>query len=71
MNTIKEQDGCKWVLLTPADDGRSHKTIMAIGVSLNNGRLTNMGDSYTRSLLPCPSDCGDTGNYLVDPPYNE
>lgn len=43
------------------------KTMMASAAKLDKGKVVDLGGSYMKSKLPCPYDCGDTGNYLVEP----
>lgn len=42
-------------------------TMMVAAAKLENGKLTELEDNYLKSRLPCPTDCGDSGNYLVAP----
>ena len=46
---------------------QGEKTMMISAAKLDGGKLTDLGDTYMKSKLPCPTDCGDTGNYLVEP----
>lgn len=48
-------------------DLSGEKTMMVSAAKLEGGKLTDLGDAYMKSKLPCPTDCGDTGNYLVAP----
>ena len=42
-------------------------TIMIMASQLTSGELKELEASYLKSQLPCPTDCGDSGNYLVAP----
>ncbi|MBI1288503.1 MAG: hypothetical protein GC178_13110 [Flavobacteriales bacterium] len=42
-------------------------TMMIMAAKLENGKITELETDYLKSQLPCPTDCGDSGNYLVDP----
>lgn len=54
------------ISIMPGTDGKT-STMMISGAKLSNGKITEMEDYYYRSQLPCPTDCGETDNYLVDP----
>ncbi|MCF8465022.1 MAG: hypothetical protein K9G41_09280 [Flavobacteriales bacterium] len=42
-------------------------TMMIVAAKLESGSLIELEANYLKSQLPCPTDCGDSGNYLVAP----
>ncbi|MCF8277968.1 MAG: hypothetical protein K9J17_14640 [Flavobacteriales bacterium] len=42
-------------------------TMMICAAALDGGKLTALEANFLKSQLPCPTDCGDSGNYLVEP----
>lgn len=42
-------------------------TMMIMAANLDKGSINELESSYLKSQLPCPTDCGDSGNYLVAP----
>lgn len=42
-------------------------TMMIMAANLDKGTINELEDTYLKSRLPCPTDCGDSGNYLVAP----
>lgn len=42
-------------------------TMMVMAAKLESSKITELEDDYLKSRLPCPTDCGDSGNYLVAP----
>lgn len=55
------------VSLLPAINDRSEHTISVAGASYENGKVTAAETNYYMSELPCPTDCGNTDDYLVAP----
>ncbi|TNF28316.1 MAG: hypothetical protein EP314_03975 [Bacteroidetes bacterium] len=59
-------DGSTGITIIPGEiNGGS--TMMVMAAKLDNGTIVELEDSYLKSQLPCPTDCGDSGNYLVAP----
>lgn len=54
------------IVIIPVDS-RDGSTMMVAGAKLENGKITELEGTYYRSQLPCPTDCGNTDNYLVYP----
>ena len=68
-STVNERltvSGATGVHIRPGEVG-GYKTMMMSSAKLDKGSLTDLGDKYLKSKLPCPVQCGDTGNYLVEP----
>lgn len=42
-------------------------TMMIMAATLADGKISELESNYLKSQLPCPTDCGDSGNYLVSP----
>jgi hypothetical protein len=42
-------------------------TMMIVAAKLEAGKLVELEANYLKSQLPCPTDCGDSGNYLIAP----
>ena len=55
------------ISLLPAINDRSEATISISGAYYDNGRINVVETEYYMSELPCPTDCGDTDDYLVAP----
>lgn len=54
------------IAVLPSNNG-SQSTMMIAAASLTNGQMKEMESNYFKSQLPCPTDCGDTANYLFMP----
>ena len=54
------------VVLIPAYSEEAN-TMMVAGATLEDGQISELEGNYYKSQLPCPTDCGNPGNYLVSP----
>lgn len=55
------------VSILPAINDRDESTMSVSGASFANGKITVVESEYYQSELPCPTDCGNTDDYLVAP----
>lgn len=62
--TTKNANG---ISLLPTINDRSEYTMSISGAEFANGKITVVESNYYQSELPCPTDCGNTDDYLVAP----
>lgn len=61
-----EVQGATGLHIRPGEVG-GYKTMMISAAKLDKGTISDLDDTYMKSSRPCPVQCGDTGNYLVEP----
>lgn len=78
LQAVLRQEGASGIKLIPASrmfemkdskgalTQKSYKTMMIIGVQVRAGALTDIGETYLKSIEPCPYVCPDD-RYLLAP----